>query len=253
MVGPPPKNPTTQQHVPEKNVAPYYLACMVTWLTFVVLSAFVLVCLVLTLWHTQRVVPVYVISLSSGTRSRATVAARLHPHVSFTFFDAVDGHAVVDRSRFQKKIVAGQVGCALSHMTLWQYLLDTGVSCPVLVLEDDVVLVPGFARHLSRVIEAIEGSNVDLVFLGHCYESEGPEWKRCGITTLKRSQLPRCTHAYLVTPSALPKLVAWARLAVNMHHIDEELAVLVKRGYVTSVSCFPALAHQSGEASIING
>lgn len=219
----------------------------------VTLAAFVLVCLLLATWYTQRVVPVYVISLNSGTRSRATVTARLHPHVSFTFFDAVDGHAVADRSRFHKKMNAGQVGCALSHMTLWQYLLDSGVSCPVLVLEDDAVLVPGFTRHLSRVIDAIENSNVDLVFLGHCYEKEGPAWKRCGATTLKHSQLPRCTHAYLVAPSALPKLTAWARSAANVTHIDEELAVLVKRGYVTSVSCFPALAHQSGEASVING
>lgn len=188
-----------------------------------------------------------VVSMKDGSRPRANVERRLRAAgIRARFVDAVDGRSVTsprDLAHFlpykwhDRQWRPAQIGCALSHLRLWKE-----AEGPALIMEDDARPVPDFAARLRGILREIQGSNVDVVFLGHCFEKRGEPWGHS--TTLRTSVLPRCTHAYYVTAGGMRKLRAWAAGARLAIPIDEELALLCKDGTLTCVSAFPQLALQ---------
>lgn len=195
----------------------------------------------------------YVISLKNGSRSRDTVRRRFGSQQSFVFWDAVDGHDVIDRSRIADGLRPGQAGCAISHMELWRALAGSAEEA-TLVFEDDAKLCADWASRLSEVMAELDPA-VDAVFLGHCGETEGPAWKTPDGRTsrvLRHSRMPRCTHAYLVTAKGARKLAAWAKDAAINKPIDEELGALVAAGALNCLSCHPPLVTTFDDRSTIN-
>ena len=75
--------------------------------------------------------PVKVISLTRSVERR-TQFAELNAHVDFEFFDAVEGSPVMSRLDSFPELFepglrynAGAIGCAISHLTLWQEAAET--------------------------------------------------------------------------------------------------------------------------------
>ena len=196
----------------------------------------------------------YVISLRDGRRSRGVVEARFREREQpFEFVDAVDGREVAgaDADRFDPKYEwkAGEIGCALSHVRLWTRLAGTGIDAPVLVFEDDAKLPRDWLPRVREVVDRLDDT-IDLVFLGHCLETRGAPWK--GSDALRRSECPRCTHGYLVTPRGATKLAAWARTTATLElPIDEELALACVSGRLQCLSHFPPLVTTFDEPSTI--
>lgn len=183
----------------------------------------------------------YVISVP-GTRPRDGVAARMSGKLpNLQFFDGVDGSSLKQR---QGWLTPGELGCAASHMRLWEHIL--GADEPTLILEDDAELVGDFPRRFADLLRHV-GDEVDIVFLGHCLEQRGKQYA----PGLAASVTPRCTHGYLVTPRGVRKLVRWARSHTPDHAIDEELSGLVSSGYLTSLTSWPPLVLTTDDASMI--
>lgn len=203
---------------------------------------------------TRVPVPIYVISMPRSQygvlRPREELTARfLEAGVSsFTFVDAVDGREVSDTSQFSNEVKwkPAQVGCALSHMRLWDALHKAGGAATeggVVIMEDDAELLPEFVKNLREVMDAVRAdTSVDIVFIGHCFETRGRPWK--GSPRLRESVLPRCTHAYVVTKRGLAKLATLASTVVLAEPIDEWLAKLCKSGRLACLSSHPQLAKQ---------
>ena len=59
----------------------------------------------------------------------------------------------------------GVIGCALSHMDVWRRCRAEGHAA-ALVLEDDAVLVPGFAKKLERALARVP-KDYDVLLLGY--------------------------------------------------------------------------------------
>lgn len=185
-------------------------------------------------------VPAHVISVP-GTRSRAEVRARFDAACQpFQFVDGVDGQTAPRIG----SLTPGQVGCALSHMRLWQALEHSAT--PALIFEDDAQLPRDWRTLLDAVVRSVP-AGVDVVFLGHCHETQGRKHSE----HLHHSVTPRCTHGYLATPSGLRKLAAWARAGGGTDPIDEELARLIREGRLTGLSSFPPLVVTTEQASLI--
>lgn len=89
---------------------------------------------------------------------------------SYEFVEAVDG-SVLDLSaleRYQEdvatrangeRMLPGEVACALSHIGIYERMLDEGMS-HCLILEDDIVLPKGFLAVATRIAEEERGSDV---------------------------------------------------------------------------------------------
>lgn len=87
-------------------------------------------------------------------------------------FSAVDGNKLQPTRQLEQvfnpndyNYRRGMIGCALSHITLWIELISkTGV---FIILEDDVKFAPYFTMKLKHVFDQLEGTNWDIIFLGH--------------------------------------------------------------------------------------
>lgn len=200
--------------------------------------------------------PAYVISLPDGRRPRYRVEAQLAAHGQGALFvDAVDGRRLgpaggdtcFDTSRHAWN--PGQMGCALSHVQMWARVA-AGPDPYAVVFEDDVLLKPGWRDSLHAVMDEVRDKDVDVVYLGHCFETKGAPWH--GSARLRHSVNPACTHAYLLTRQGARALSAWAAGTRFRLPIDNEMADLCATGRLTCLSAYPTLAAQSGDESQIN-
>ncbi|XP_064395699.1 uncharacterized protein LOC135342770 [Halichondria panicea] len=71
----------------------------------------------------------------------------------------------------------GEVGCFLSHHTIWQQMMTEGLN-QILILEDDVVFEPYFRHDLTRVLEEANRitPNWDLIYAFHGDGSSSLYW-----------------------------------------------------------------------------
>lgn len=135
--------------------------------------------------------------------------------------------------RVGKAMNAGEVACALSHRSLYEYIVQQGYR-RVLIFEDDVVPLTENLSGLSAVINELP-DNWDLVYFGYTkHEKVTPGLKRKQffykiISPLRlikwtpvmvKNMLPRyytehlkkagyhdCTHAYAITGSTAAHLI----------------------------------------------
>jgi glycosyl transferase family 25 len=95
-------------------------------------------------------------------------------------FPAVDGQSLDIQSLAANGLVTanildayvvGAVGCAMSHLSLWNAAIETGQ--PVTVCEDDAIFNHGFESYASRVLRSLPpdwdfiqwGWNVEAFFI----------------------------------------------------------------------------------------
>lgn len=126
--------------------------------------------------HTSPLPLTYVISLSRRPARRKTALERIAAAglERYIVFDAVDGRELsldalrergvttYDRWKleespcrfFKRELKWGEIGCALSHYGVWE-LAYASCEAAVLVVEDDVDFVPGFASKLAEAMEEV--------------------------------------------------------------------------------------------------
>ena len=100
---------------------------------------------------------VFVVSMPGATQRRAHMQAELGKQgIDFTFFDALNGEQAQQALVKWGLQVApgalslGELGCALSHISLWRHLVASTASSMV-VLEDDIFLGQGARRFLEAI------------------------------------------------------------------------------------------------------
>lgn len=127
---------------------------------------------------------------------------------------------------FTKKMTRGEIGCVLSHISLWKELsLAPKGDATMLILEDDVVFYPGkprnpgFVEALSSLIDMLP-PDWEMVYLGFCnfgprndvVESSRIRNDADSTTAALRVQIFRptygfYTHAYALKQSGASRLM----------------------------------------------
>jgi len=109
--------------------------------------------------------PVFVINLEKSADRRTAMAARLDPlHIDYTFFKAVNGHALdidnlpaYDKTRrrlyFGRDLTKGEIGCLLSHRAVYQHMVDNNIERAI-VFEDDVFVEPTFPQLIREILQS---------------------------------------------------------------------------------------------------
>lgn len=117
---------------------------------------------------------IQVISLAR-TPQRLAGFAQAHPRLPYQVFPAVEGReqaadALRAQGLFDGSVdyVPGAVGCALSHLRLWERAIETGQ--PVTVCEDDARLHADFVPLATRLIESL-GPDWDFVLWGWNFDA----------------------------------------------------------------------------------
>lgn len=122
--------------------------------------------------------PIFIISLKNSPR-REVIAQRLSAlGLQFEFFDAVYGKtlpkeelAKVDYEFYpknynaQKTLTLGEIGCAMSHIKLYEHLVKNNIE-QAIILEDDAIVSLYFADIFNDALRKIS-PNFDILFLDH--------------------------------------------------------------------------------------
>jgi GR25 family glycosyltransferase involved in LPS biosynthesis len=152
---------------------------------------------------------IIVISLAGSPR-RERVSLNLNTvGVSWSFFDALREPTVglppyseADSVRFfGRGLSNGEIGCAASHMQVLTTAATSQDDAWILVIEDDVVLDPGF--HYPSLVDTckIAGINYLRLYARHAARSRHVVW--LGQRELIRfERAPMGTQAYLISNSA---------------------------------------------------
>jgi len=126
----------------------------------------------------------------------------------FTRFSAVNGKKLDKDQLITDGLIAeennlrmGQIGCALSHITILKHIQQQDEPYG-LILEDDVVIPPDFSVDRLKLPE-----DFDICFLGGCNikgEKVGENWIR---PTTKKGAFNLCWHAVLVNKKNVQKVL----------------------------------------------
>ncbi|KAL1522256.1 hypothetical protein AB1Y20_017251 [Prymnesium parvum] len=178
--------------------------------------------------------PTYVISLARRPARRRAALERLRVAglEDLKCFDAIDGRELcVDALQargvevysgwrlsasacrfFNRSLKWGEVGCALSHHAVWE-LAAASEDEAVLVLEDDVELLPGFCELLQETVLEVEAlvqqgatSEPDLLYLTRRAMKPGDD---VPVGDRGRARGGRNTRIRLVTPGFSYKTTAY--------------------------------------------
>ena len=171
----------------------------------------------------------------------------LNGQVVFSFYDAVDGKELSQKDiQLSNKIFKkdslnpGQRGCFLSHINLYEKIKKEKIP-NTLILEDDATIDNFYyLKNLDKFLM----DDYDIIFLGHCAETEGEFVKE--MFQLRKSVSPRCTHAYLISEKGANKLLNYFYSQKWDLPIDE----LIYHCDLNKYSLFPVLVEQKGESTI---
>ncbi len=165
-------------------------------------------------------VPAFTICLDREVERKRYIAQHLSDfNIAFEFSNAVDGRMLSLKQKNEvyaskkaelmrgRKLADGEIGCFLSHYTIWQEMIKKNIAT-ALVVESDAV----FCRESVTSINALTAGQYDwelvMLYYRECFPSF---WGQERITP--QSKLVRfankcsCTTAYLLTLSGAKKLV----------------------------------------------
>lgn len=128
-------------------------------------------------------IPIFVINLERNQQRRDFSLQRLADvGLNGEIFPAVEGKALnldeLERSgiyndalaheKFSRSLSMAEIGCSLSHLRLYQKLIDENIDVAV-VLEDDIIFVDEVHERLPELLECLP-EDWDLVQLIHKYK-----------------------------------------------------------------------------------
>ncbi|CAL1593921.1 unnamed protein product [Knipowitschia caucasica] len=168
-------------------------------------------------------------------------ALGLHP----TLTEAVDGKAL-NSSQLQalgiemmpgykdpysgRVLTRGEIGCFLSHHSIWKQVLERGLQ-KVLLLEDDVRFEPRFKRRLQAIMEDTDRAQLDwdLIYVGRKrMQVQHPEKSVEGVNNLVVADYSYWTLGYALSQQGARKLLS-AQPFTRMLPVDEYLPVMFNK------------------------
>jgi len=124
----------------------------------------------------------------------------------------------------QKYGTNSMLGCALSHLFVWQDAIKNNYN-NILVLEDDVYFTDDFNEYLKNIMEELP-NDYDILYLGYS-ELFCQKPKDCSFNYISKPISPLALHAYIVSNKGLKKLV---NLITKIDdHIDQKVLKIIKK------------------------
>ncbi|XP_043772652.1 inactive glycosyltransferase 25 family member 3 isoform X1 [Cervus elaphus] len=185
---------------------------------------------------------VFVISLARRPNRRERMLTSLwEMEISGRVVDAVDGRMLnssVMRTLgvdllpgYQdpysgRTLTKGEVGCFLSHYSIWEEVVARGLT-RVVVFEDDVRFESNFKGRLERLMEEVEAEKLpwDLIYLGRKQVNPEEEAVVEGLPNLVVAGYSYWTLAYVLSLAGARKLLASQPLR-RMLPVDEFLPIM---------------------------
>ena len=178
---------------------------------------------------------IFVINLERNIQKKLTITNILNKYTNdFEFVKAIDGNLLKDDAYNinldfynpcnNRHITRGEIGCALSHFSIWENIVNKNIeSC--LILEDDIVVKN---EDFLSAVTSINPNCYDLIYLSRKKQLDIPEESAINIHPhLVKPNFSYWTCAYMLTLSGAKKLCS-QDYRNNIIAVDE---------YVPYISC----------------
>jgi GR25 family glycosyltransferase involved in LPS biosynthesis len=179
---------------------------------------------------------IFVISLESSAERKIIFDNYNSKYIKYTYHKAVDGKTIVvdklEPTIFKKgsKIYSnGAIGCALSHLQLWDKCIE--LNRPIIIMEDDAIVSRDFNKHINNLMNNLVPKEWDIIQLNYNFDSvlsySNTNYETCNCifnkhsitktdiqnfvnskinTTIARLQFCFGSSAYIISPNGASKL-----------------------------------------------
>ena len=139
----------------------------------------------------------------------------------------------VDDCWWSRDLTKGEIGCALSHWSIWNECKDYNE--PIMILEDDALFAENMELKRDIAIDTLEtmGKNWDILYLGRMPIK--PHLEERLTNSLVIPQFSYCAYAYCVSPKGIKRLLDY-NLQRAIIPLDEFLAATYVEHPRTDVS-----------------
>ena len=127
-------------------------------------------------------------------------------------YNAYDGNKLNKKKLIHHKILhpysninPGQIGCAFSHVKLWEKCKKSNNDY-FIILEDDVIINKDIDYHVNYIFNNAP-NNWDIIFIGGCDIKGKHINKNFIIPTSYNNRHNLCTHAFILNKKKLDKMI----------------------------------------------
>ena len=196
---------------------------------------------------------IFIINLRSAIEKRKRMKKMLDKvGCDYEFFDAIKG-SDVDPETYKssphwmdpyhhRHITQGEVGCALSHFTIWQRIVDSGIERAI-IMEDDIDILD---EDFIGKCESIK-VDYDLIYLGRKKMDASIEEKVVTEESVVKSSFSYWTCAYAVSNLGAKRLTHNSGLFMNniipideyipymcgKQHFDKDTSIRMEKAFGT--------------------
>jgi glycosyl transferase family 25 len=153
---------------------------------------------------------IFIISLKDSPRRKFIGPAMERLGISFEFFEAVDGRrmsqaelaAAYDGSgRKIRQLSPGEIGCALSHMSIYRKMVADNIPAAI-VLEDDALVGPSLSNFIERIPEIPMRADLISFLSIHGVVRRQPAYRFGAIGYHAAASIPWSAVGYFIRRSA---------------------------------------------------
>lgn len=157
-----------------------------------------------------------VINLKHRTDRKTSMIKQLQS-IQFNFFEAINGNSInvkelnpksVPRKHAFRQLRPGEIGCTLSHFTIWQKFQNSTEHFMLLVMEDDIQVPDTFKFKLLELITVLQKlKDWDIIYLtNYRYHNRSLTVKNLYNNLFKTRQVGNGTYGYIINRSFLTKI-----------------------------------------------
>jgi len=191
--------------------------------------------------------PVYIVNLKRRRDRRDNMERQLQISGidSYEFFEAINGKdlspsselfALFERNDFNYK--KGVIGCALSHIHLWNKLINDKENDFYIILEDDITFCDNFKKYLGDVCKLFVEQKLEHLALGEYNTSKGFPTDKFKIEVYSKDLYKEWNtfFAYIISKDAAKKAINYINSCSIKCGIDNPQAF----GYILKYSSLNA-------------
>jgi len=188
----------------------YFILIFIIWVVYTYSSSFIVESFNTNI---QKSYLIYCINMDkSADRWQNILNYKKKNNVDIIRFTGYNGKTL-NTSKYTKNgylsiyntLESGQIGCALSHVSLWEKCKTMDQSY-FIILEDDVILPNHFIKTLECILQHAP-IGWDIVYLGGCYVKGSLVNSQFIKPTAYDSGFNLCTHAYILNKQSIPKMI----------------------------------------------
>ena len=162
-------------------------------------------------------IPIWIINLKRDTERLLFMQTQMQRlDLDYRIIEAIDGRSLGDNEKapysksialrdFGRELTAGEIGCALTHIKIWELMVKEGIE-EILILEDDVHLgtaLIGVLNHRDRLPQDYQHIN----FSTNARQAPFGDFVTDIYRASRHIERPYLTSAYLLTKAGAQKLL----------------------------------------------